>query len=147
LKSEWSRNVPKNKDSQAVPVIPIPPEEKIYLVLCASGFDHLERVRSALMFAALAASAEFRTVLYCIQDAVEVMVKGSLQTREILTPGTPSVALRLDEALQQGVEIQCCTQAMANLGVSKEDLIDGVVPAGAMSLVELSTLAAGTLSL
>lgn len=50
--------------------------EDIFIVLCASGFGNGARMRSALMFATLAASANFRTILYCIQDAVDVMVKG-----------------------------------------------------------------------
>ncbi len=38
-----------------------PGTDDVFIVLCASGF---ERVRSALMFATLAASANYRTVLY-----------------------------------------------------------------------------------
>jgi len=121
-------------------------EQPLYVVVCASGFENEERVRSALMFASLAASADYQTILYCIQGAAEVMVKGAIAARETPRPGLPSIAQRLKEALEMGVAIQCCTQTMANKGISPADLVDGVTPAGAMSLITLTTRAAGTIS-
>ena len=121
-------------------------EQELYIVLCASGFENEGRVRSALMFSSLAASADYRTILYCIQNAVDVMVKGAPERYETVRPGVPTIAQRLKEALDMGVEIQCCTQTMANKKISPEDLIEGVKPAGAMSLIDLTTRAKGTLS-
>ena len=114
--------------------------------MCAAGFENPERVRSALMFASLAASADYQTILYCIQGAVEVMVKGAIAARETSHPGLPSIAQRLQEALEMGVTIQCCTQTMANKGILPAELVDGVAPAGAMSLIALTTRAKGTIS-
>ncbi len=120
-------------------------EKELYIVLCASGFDNIPRVRSALMFATLAASAELRTILYCIQDAVDVMVKGNIEKHE--PPGSgPSIAGRLQEAVEYGVEIQCCTQTMANKGIEEHDLVEGAKPAGAMKLIDLTTRAKGAIS-
>ena len=119
---------------------------ELFIVLCASGFDNIARVRSALMFAALAASADYRTVLYCIQNAVDVMVRGAVENGELPQPGAPTIRQRLDEALEMGVEIQCCTQTMANKGLSEQDLIPGVRAAGAMSLIEMTSRARGSLS-
>lgn len=121
-------------------------EQNLYIVLCASGFENEDRVRSALMFSALAASADYRTVLYCIQNAVDVMVKGALEQCKKAQPGVPTILQRLREALDMGVEIQCCTQTMMNRKIAAEDLIAGVKPAGAMSLINLTTKAKGTLS-
>lgn len=118
----------------------------LFVVLCASGFENVERVRSALMFATLAASADYRTILYCIQHAVDVMVKGMIEQKETPVPGVPSISQRLREAMEMGVEIQCCTQSMANKKVTEADLIEGVKPAGAMSLISLASKASGTLS-
>ncbi len=122
-----------------------PSTENIFIILCASGFDNVERVRSALMFAALAASADYRTILYCIQNAVDIMIKGGLEKNEIPKPGLPTIAQRLHEAMDVGVEIQCCTQTMANKKVSERDLLPGVKTAGAMNLISLSSIAKGTL--
>lgn len=122
-----------------------PDTEDVFIVLCASGFENPDRVRSALMFAMLAASANYRTVLYCIQGAVEVMVQGAIEQNEVVRPDTPTIAQRLGEALEMGVEIQCCTQTMANKKITEADLIPGVVAAGAMNLIALTSTAKGSL--
>ncbi|MGE5173251.1 MAG: DsrE/DsrF/DrsH-like family protein, partial [Betaproteobacteria bacterium] len=59
--------------------------------------------------------------------------------------GPPSIGQRLREALEMGVEIQCCTQTMANKNIMPEDLMPGVTPAGAMSLIDLASHAKGSL--
>jgi predicted peroxiredoxin len=120
--------------------------EDLFIVLCASGFDNVERVRSALMFATLAASASYRTILYCIQNAVDIMIKGMIEKNEVPKPGLPTIVQRLEEAMEMGVEIQCCTQTMSNKKVTEDDLIPGVKAAGAMSLIALASKAKGTLS-
>ena len=118
---------------------------KLFIILCASGFENIPRVRSALMFATLAASAEYRTILYCVQEAVEVMVKGAIEEQEKPQPNVPTLRQRLDEAMEMGVEIQCCTQTMSNKNIPEKDLLPGVKPAGAMSLITLTSQAAGSL--
>ena len=119
--------------------------DNLFIVLCASGFENPARVRSALMFAALAAAANYRTILYCIQNAVNVMVNGVLESQEKEDPGAPTIGQRLQEALDMGVEIQCCTQTMANKNITPGSLIPGVTPAGAMSLIDLASHAKGSL--
>ncbi|NOY64667.1 MAG: hypothetical protein GXO97_04620 [Nitrospirae bacterium] len=121
-------------------------EDEIFVVLCASGFNHITRARSALMFATLAATAECRTILYAVQECVDIMVKGAIEKIEKPLPNTPSLSQRLQEALDAGVEILCCTQTMANKGITEKDLIEGVKPAGAMTLIDLATRARGVLS-
>ncbi len=120
--------------------------EDVYVVLCASGFENPDRVRSALMFATLAASANYKAILYCIQNAVDVMVKGNVDKGEVICQGNPTIAQRLQEAIELGVEIQCCTQTMANRHIAANDLLPRVRPAGAMSLIDLTTRAKGTIS-
>lgn len=118
----------------------------IFVVLCASGFENIARARSALMFATLTATANYRAILYCIQNAVDIMVKGAIEKNENPKQGVPSLALRLEEAMEAGVEIQCCTQTMANKKIMEEDLIPGVNPAGAMNLIVLTTQSKGVIS-
>jgi predicted peroxiredoxin len=121
-------------------------QRDMFIVLCASGFENIARARSALMFAALAASADYRTVLYCIQNAVDIMVKGGIEDQEKPQPGIPTLRQRLDEAMEMGVEIQCCTQTMTNKNIKENDLIAGVKAAGAMNLIEMTSRAKGSLS-
>lgn len=120
--------------------------DEVFVILCASGFDNIARARSALMFASLAAAAEYKAVLYCIQTGVDIMVKGAIEKNEKLQSGTPTLADRLREALALGVKIQCCSQTLANKGLTKEDLIEEVQIAGAMNLIELTARASGSLS-
>jgi predicted peroxiredoxin len=121
-------------------------QRDLFIVLCSSGFENIARARSALMFASLAASADYRTVMYCIQNTVEIMVKGAIEEHEKPQPGVPTLRQRLNEALEMGVEIQCCTQTMANMKIGEDDLLPGVKAAGAMSLIEMTSRAAGSLS-
>jgi predicted peroxiredoxin len=116
-----------------------------FIVLCASGFESIARARSALMFASLAASANYRTILYCIQDAVDIMVQGAVEKHETPQPGVPTLSQRLAEAMDYGVEIHCCTQTMANKGIIENDLIPGVKAAGAMNLIEIASHSKGSL--
>jgi predicted peroxiredoxin len=116
-----------------------------FVVLCASGFDNIARARSALMFATLAAAGDYKTILYCIQNAVDILVKGAIDKHEKPQEGVPTLAQRLEEAQQFGVEIQCCTQTMANKRIAEQDLIPGVKPAGAMNLISLASTAKGSL--
>jgi len=120
--------------------------EKHFIVLCTSGFEKISSARSALMFATLAASASLKTILFCVQNAVDIMVKGSIEKNERPVPGVPTLAQRLQEALEMGVEIQCCTQTMANKKIAEADLLPEVKAAGAMNLIVLATEAHGTLS-
>lgn len=119
--------------------------DNLFIILCATGFENSARLRSALMFASLAAAADYRTILYCIQNAVDVMVNGVLEKQEHPEPGVPTVAQRLREAVDMGVEIQCCTQTMANKKIFPADLLPGVIPSGAMSLIHLASHAKGSL--
>ena len=119
--------------------------DNLFIVLCASGFENPARVRSALMFASLAAAADYRTILYCIQNAVDVMVNGVLEKQEKAEPGCRRSRNGFMRRSISGVEIQCCTQTMANKNIKPEDLIPGVTPAGAMSLIDLASHAKGSL--
>lgn len=122
------------------------PTKDIFVVLCASGFENADRVRSALMFATLAASSNYRAILYCIQNAVDVMVNGAIEKNEVIRPGIPTIRQRLEEAIEAGVEIQCCSQTMSNKGLEEKDLIPTIKIAGAMNLIALASNSAGILS-
>ena len=120
-------------------------EEKLFVVLCSAGFDNVLRMRSALMYATLAAHSDYRSVLYCVQNAVDIMVQGKVEKYETPSPGAPTLTQRLNEALDSGVEILCCSQTLANKKIEGEQLVEGVKIAGAMTLIGLTTSSKGTL--
>lgn len=119
--------------------------EDLFIVLCTSGFERVPSVRSALMFATLAASADYKTILFCVQGAVDIMVKGAIEKNEKPDPNAPTLSQRLSEALELGVEIQCCSQTMVNKKYSEDDLVPGIKIAGAMNLIVLAAKAKGTI--
>ncbi len=131
--------------SQFIVENPDTKNKELFVVLCASGFENIQRARSALMFATLAASANFKTILYCIQNAVDIMVRGAIEKNERPEPGVPTLVQRLSEAIEMGVEIQCCSQTIANKGLSAEDLLPNIKLAGAMNLIALASKSKGTL--
>lgn len=120
-------------------------DDEIFVVLLVSGFDNIPRSRSALMFATLAATADYRTVLYCIQNGVDIMVSDATEGNEVPKPGVPTLKQRLSEAVEEGIEILCCSQTLANKNLDEDDLLEGVKAAGATTLVDLTTRAKGVL--
>lgn len=119
--------------------------EDLFIVLCTSGFERVPSVRSALMFATLAASADYKTILFCVQGAVDIMIKGAIEKNEKPDPNAPTLSQRLSEAIELGVEIQCCSQTMVNKKYSEDDLVPGIKIAGAMNLIVLAAKAKGTI--
>ncbi|MBZ0158255.1 MAG: DsrE family protein [Alphaproteobacteria bacterium] len=117
----------------------------IFTVLCTSGFDRVPNVHSALMLASLAASADYRAILFCQQGTVDVMVKGAIEKNEKPEPGAPTLSEKLAEAMELGVEVQCCAQTMMSKGITDADLVPGVTVAGAMTLIDLAVMGQGTL--
>lgn len=121
-------------------------KEKTFVVVCASGFENIGRAKTALMFATLAASANYRTILYAVQDGIDIVKKSTAAQFENPPPGMPTLAQRLGEAIEAGVEILVCSQVMKNRKIKEEDLIEGAQIAGAMTLIQLTAEAEGTLS-
>lgn len=119
---------------------------KTFVVVCASGFENVGRAKTALMFATLAASSNFRTIFYAVQDGIDIVKKSTAAKFENPAPGMPTIAQRLGEAIEAGVEILVCSQVMKNRGIDEEDLIEGAQAAGAMTLIKLTAEAEGTLS-
>lgn len=123
-----------------------PKSEKLFVVVNASGFENIGRAKTALMFAALAASADYRTVLYVVQDGIDLVIEGGIEKFENRTQGVPTLSQRLQEALDAGVEILVCSQVMRNRNIHEKDLVKGSKVAGAMTLIKLASEAEGTLS-
>lgn len=111
-------------------------EEKLVFVL-SKGLNYPDIARTTLMVAALSASMGIRTILFCFQDGVEIMVKGALDN-EKKEPGVPTVRQRLNEAIEAGVEIYVCSQTLVVRNIREEDLIQQAKVAGAGTLVHMA---------
>ncbi len=110
-------------------------ERKKFAVQLSTGIRDVGKVKSALMFAALAQYSGCDTVVYCVQDGVDAVVKGVIKEEGMLPPGVPTFEQRLQEALEAGVKFQLCSQVAKNRNLTKEDLIEGAEIAGGIHLI------------
>ncbi len=110
-------------------------DRKKFCVQLASGAADPGRVKSALMFATLAAHSGCDTVLYCVQEGADAVMKGKIKEQGNLPPGAPTFEQRLEEAREAGVRFQLCGQVASNRGLKKEDLIEGCEILGGVHLI------------
>jgi len=110
-------------------------ERKKFAVQLSSGIREVGKVKSALMFATLAQYSGCDTVVYCVQDGADAVVKGVIKEEGMLLPGVPTFEQRLAEALESGVKFQLCEQVAKNRNLTKGDLIEGTEIAGGIHLI------------
>lgn len=110
-------------------------ERKRFCVQLSTGKKDVGKVRSALMFATMAQLSDCDTVLYCVQDGADAVVKGRIREENMLPPGIATYEQRLAEALAAGVKLQLCGQVAQNQGIRKEDLVDGAEILGGIHLI------------
>jgi predicted peroxiredoxin len=116
-----------------------------FLILLTVGLNAPPVARSALMFASIAASMGLETVVYCVQEGVDVMVKAAAE-KDAAAPGMPSLKQRLQEALKAGAKIQLCSTAVMNKKLQADDLIPEAEIVGGAMLIDLALESAGVLS-
>lgn len=107
---------------------------KKFAVQLSTGARDVGKVKSALMFAALAQYSGCDTVLYCVQDGADALVRGAIR-EEGLPPGVPTFEQRLREAREAGVRFQLCEQVAMNRHLTREDLVEGAEIAGGIHLI------------
>jgi predicted peroxiredoxin/TusA-related sulfurtransferase len=121
-------------------------EEKLFLVMLKTGFDYTPIVRSAFMYAALAAAMSFDTVVYCVQAGADTMVADKIDKLDQSKPGKPTIRQRFSEALDMGVRVEVCEQTANVRGIRAEDLLDGVTLKGGALLIDYAARASGQLT-
>ena len=108
---------------------------KRFAVQLSTGAKDVGKVKSALMFATLAQLSDCDTIVYCVQDGADAVVKGRIREEGALMPGVPTFEQRLIEALAAGVKLQLCGQVAQNQGIRKEDLVEGAEIVGGINLI------------
>lgn len=109
--------------------------KKKFAVQLSTGARDTAKVKSALLFAALAQHSGCDTVVYCVQDGADAVTKGAIREEGSLPPGVPTFEQRLAEAREAGVRFQLCEQVARNRKLTKEDLIEGTEIAGGIQLI------------
>lgn len=122
------------------------PAPRLFLVVLNSGFDYSPIVRSAFMYASLAAAMGFETVVYCVQAGAETMVREKIQRMDQSRAGEPTILERYAEAVDMGVRVEVCEQTANVRGIRAEDLMEGVALKGGAVLIDYAVRAAGQLA-
>ncbi len=120
-------------------------EKSLFLVVLRSGLNAPGHVRAALMYASIAAAMDQDTVVYCVQEGADVMVKGA-PAKEQTKPGVPTIAQRLAEAIEIGVRLEVCEQTADTRNIRAEDLIPEAKLIGGASLIDYSIRCKGQLT-
>ena len=124
------------------------PEQRhrLFLVVLTSGFDYTPIVRSAFMYASLAAAMSFETVVYCVQAGADTMVRTKVKKLDQSQAGQPTILDRFTEAVEMGVRVEVCEQTANVRAIRAEDLLDGVALKGGAVLIDYAVRAAGQLT-
>ncbi|MFQ6137273.1 MAG: DsrE family protein [Candidatus Hydrothermarchaeales archaeon] len=112
-------------------------EKKKMLFFLTHGMNAPQLARAALMFASISAAMDVETVLYCIMEGAEILVKGRVD-EEIVKPGKPTLRQRMNEAIEQGVKFQVCDRTLKAKDIDEEDLIEEAEVVGAATLIDLA---------
>lgn len=120
-------------------------ENKRIVFLLKHGLDNPGVARAGLMFASISAAMDVETILYCIQDGADVLLKGAPE-KEKVAPGKPSIKQRLQEAIDAGVKFELCEATARLKGVKQEDLIPQAQIVGAARLIDLTLDSNGVIS-
>lgn len=123
-----------------------PEDTRLFLIMLKTGFDYTPIVRSAFMYAALAAAMGFDTVVYCVQAGADTMVIEKIEKLDQSKPGKPTIMQRFTEALEMGVQVEVCEQTANVRNIKAGDLLDGVALKGGAVLIDYAARAAGQLT-
>lgn len=119
--------------------------KRLFLVMLRTGPQQPGQVRAALMFAGIAAAMDFDTVVYCVQEGADAMLRGAMEKEE-LKPGVPTMKQRLAQAVDLGVRVEVCEQTAKTRGIKQEDLAPEARILGGAKLIEYAVEASGQLS-
>ena len=100
-------------------------QRKKFAVQLSTGLSDVAKVKSAIMFAAIAQCSGCDAVVFCVQDGVDAVIKGKIKEEGKVPQGVPTFEQRLDDALRVGVKFQLCEQVAINRNLAREDLIEG----------------------
>jgi len=118
---------------------------KKMLFFLIHGLDALHMARACFMFAAISATMDVDTTVYCVMGGAEAIVKGNAE-KDRTAPDKPNLVQRLDEAIKAGVKIVVCDRTLRAKNIRAEDLIPEAKVVGAVTLIDLTLEADGTLT-
>lgn len=112
-------------------------EKKKALFFLTHGLNAPQLARACFMFAAISATMDIETTVYCIMEGAEALVKENLD-KDIVEPGKPNLATRLQEAIDAGVEIKVCDRTLRTKNIDAANLIPEAKIVGAATFIDLA---------
>jgi predicted peroxiredoxin len=98
---------------------------KKFGVQLSTGLRDVGKVKSAIMFATIAQCSGCDTVVFCVQDGADALIKGNIKEEGVIPSGVPTFEQRLEDAIKVGVKFQLCEQVAVNRNLTTGDLIEG----------------------
>jgi predicted peroxiredoxin len=99
--------------------------QKKLLIIQTSGLRHPERIPAPFFIATTAAAMDMdATIVFTIQGA-SIVRKGAAERTQI-KEGSASIKSFLDQAIEGGVRLMVCHQALDLVGMEPDDCIDEV---------------------
>lgn len=114
------------------------------VVVVTRGLDD-ERSSVAWSVANGAISSGFEVTMFLVSSGVDWVRKGAADVAH-LNPLDPSLKEMIQNVVTSGSTIMVCPPCAKVRGYSQEDLLDGVVIAGSVSMLEVVKQGAATLS-
>ncbi|RTL71194.1 MAG: peroxiredoxin [Hyphomicrobiales bacterium] len=118
-------------------------QQRNLVVMITHGIDH-ELSSAGLTIALGGITAGLRVSLFLTSSGVDIVRRGAASTTHV-QPLEPLAAM-LADFLRRGGTIWACTPCVKSRGYTSENLLDGVVVAGASGMHELIKDGAATLS-
>lgn len=112
-------------------------EKKKALFFLTHGLNAPQLARACFMFAAISATMDVDTTVYCIMEGAEALVTGN-PDKDIVEPGKPNLSTRLGEAIKAGVKIRVCDRTLRAKNIDIKTLIPEVKVVGAATLIDIA---------
>lgn len=109
--------------------------QKKILYVQTSGVDTPERLYAPFILAITARAMDLDASIYFLIKGVTVVKKGAAEG--IKLGSFPTVKEVMDQAMKAGVKLYACTQSCELIGMSKGELVEGVMVAGAATVNDL----------
>ena len=119
-------------------------DKKKLVIVVTNGFDN-ERSSVAWSVANGGIATDFEVTMFLVSSGVDWVRKGATESAR-LNALDPTIGGMMQNVIDSGGKILVCPPCAGVRGYQQEDLIDGVVLAGSVALLEVVSEGAATLT-
>jgi len=103
-------------------------------MVVVAGSDAPENIYKAFIMATVGGGMDKEVIMFFTMSGLNAVKKGGAE--KINMAGAPPLTELLSQAKELGVHLTACSLAMKVMGVSEDDLVDGVKPVGAATALD-----------